>query len=57
MRELNFKNEALITAMMLNSNNQLIYEESSAGEYDPLKPRIMGALTKALTKSDLQDLY
>ena len=35
---------------------QLSYEESSAAQYDPIKPRVIGALSKALTKSDLQDL-
>ena len=32
------------------------YEEGSAAQYDPIKPRVVGALSSALTKSDLQDL-
>ena len=32
------------------------YEESQAALYDPIKPRVMGALTRALTQSDLHDL-
>ena len=57
MRKLNFKNKALLTALELNSMDRARYEEGEAARYDPLKPRILGALAEALTKSDLSDLH
>ena len=57
MRELNFKNKALLTALELNVMDETRYAEGQAARYDPLKPRILGALSDALTKSDLSDLH
>ena len=57
MRELNFKNKTLLVAMENKAQSQSRYEEDSHANYDPLKPRIMGALSEALTRSDLHDVH
>ena len=57
MRQLNFKNPTILVAMENKARSQATYIEDRQGNYDPLKPRIMGALANALTRSDLHEIH
>lgn len=35
----------------------MVYDESNAAKYDPLKPKVMAGLTESIIKADLQHLH
>ena len=50
LRKLVFTNQSLLAMF---ENKHMNYEEEQAARYDPIKPRVMGALSSALTQSNL----
>ena len=51
-----FKNQSLKGAMENREATLLLYEESHAAKYDPVRPRVIQGLTESFIKADLNDL-
>jgi len=60
MRDLwltSFSDESLRRAFDLREMAQLNYAENESANYDPIKPRVLGAFTESLARANLQDLH
>ncbi len=52
-----FTNESLKNALENPKMTNILYPESTAAEYDPIKPRVVGGITESILRADLKDLY
>jgi len=52
-----FKDESLRRAFEQRDLAQKNYPEQWSAEFDPIKPRVLGAFTQSLVHANLQDLH